>query len=74
MNPSSVIETMVATAMEAGRTVLSIYATDFTSTLKDDASPVTEADLRADRVIRAGLEQAFPGVFIWSEESTSQAG
>jgi 3'(2'),5'-bisphosphate nucleotidase len=32
---------------------------------------LTEADLRADRVIRAGLEQQFPEVFILSEESVA---
>ena len=38
---------------------------------KESASPLTEADLRADAVIRQGLETAFPGVFILSEESCS---
>ena len=38
---------------------------------KENASPLTEADLRADAVIRQGLETAFPGVFILSEESCS---
>ncbi len=71
--PSQRLPRLIELAQRAAREILSVYATDFTSTVKSDASPVTEADLRADRVIRAGLQQAFPGVFIWSEESTSQA-
>jgi len=72
--PSQRLPRLIELAQRAAREILSVYATDFTSTVKSDASPVTEAVLRADRVIRAGLQQAFPGVFIWSEESTSQAG
>lgn len=60
-------------AQRAGEEVMAVYATDFASWTKDDASPLTQADLRSDEVIRAGLERAFPGVFILSEESTSQA-
>src|SRR4051812_8501025 len=52
---------------------MAVYATDFESWSKDDASPLTQADLRSDAVIREGLERTFPGMFILSEESTSQA-
>ena len=61
-------------AEAAGREVMAVYAQDFASWQKDDASPLTEADLRADRVIREGLEMHFPGVFVLSEESVSQGG
>lgn len=36
--------------------------------IKDDGSPVTEADRAAERTIRASLEQAFPGFAILGEE------
>ncbi len=65
------LETLCAIAVLAGEQVMDVYAQAFTVWQKDDASPLTEADLRADRVIRAGLEQYFPGVFILSEESVS---
>ena len=58
-------------ALEAGREIMSVYAEDFSISHKEDASPLTEADLRADAVIRQGLEQHFPNVFILSEESVS---
>lgn len=38
---------------------------------KLDGSPVTEADLAADRIIQDGLEQSFGGVHIVSEENAS---
>ena len=47
---------------------MAVYATDFSHQQKDDASPVTEADLRADAVIRAALAQAFAGTPVVSEE------
>lgn len=48
---------------------MAVYRAAFSSVDKDDGSPLTEADLRADRVIRAGLQAHFAGVFILSEES-----
>lgn len=58
-------------AQAAGRAILDVYGSAFTSWQKDDDTPLTQADLRADAVIRQGLERAFPGVWIWSEESRS---
>ncbi|MDB5871010.1 MAG: cysQ [Ramlibacter sp.] len=65
------LETLCSIAEAAGREIMDVYAGDFTAWSKPDASPLTEADLRADAVIRKGLERAFPGVFILSEESAS---
>lgn len=65
------LQTLCRIAEDAGREVMAVYGSDFSATVKDDASPLTEADLRADAVIRRGLEVAFPGVFILSEESVS---
>jgi 3'(2'), 5'-bisphosphate nucleotidase len=59
-------------AEQAGDEIMAVYGTEFASWSKDDDSPLTHADLRSDRVIRAGLEAKFPGVFILSEESSSQ--
>ncbi len=65
------LDTLCRIAEAAGREIMAVYATGGETWLKDDASPLTEADLRADRAIRAGLEAHFPGVFILSEESVS---
>ena len=68
---SSQLRTLCAIAEAAGREVMAVYGGDFETWNKEDQSPLTQADLRADRVIRQGLEAAFPGVFILSEESSS---
>lgn len=65
------LDIMCDIAEVAGREIMAVYTGDFDEFTKDDASPLTEADLRADRVIRTGLEKHFPGVFILSEESVS---
>lgn len=68
---SQQLQTLCRIAGAAGREIMAVYATDFAAQAKADASPLTEADLRADAVIRSGLEAAFPGVFILSEESST---
>lgn len=65
------LESLCDIALASGQEVMAVYASDFTSWQKADASPLTEADLRADAVIRERLEVSFPGVFILSEESVS---
>lgn len=47
-------------ARQAGAAIMAVYATDFSHQAKGDASPVTEADLQADRLIRAGLAHPIP--------------
>lgn len=63
--------TLCQIAEAAGREIMDVYRHGGDTWKKDDASPLTEADLRADRVIREGLETHFPGIFILSEESVS---
>ncbi|HEY8049840.1 MAG TPA: 3'(2'),5'-bisphosphate nucleotidase CysQ [Ramlibacter sp.] len=60
-------------ALAAGREVMDVYGTDFAHVSKEDDSPLTQADLRSDKVICDELARAFPGVFILSEESSPQA-
>lgn len=59
-------------AERAAREVMAVYAAPVAVLAKPDDSPVTAADLRSDAAIREGLAAAFPGVYILSEESTSQ--
>ncbi|MBX3077003.1 3'(2'),5'-bisphosphate nucleotidase CysQ [Candidatus Obscuribacterales bacterium] len=60
---------VVAIALEAGDAVMEIYKTDFAVQHKEDASPLTEADLAANRIIKAGLAHLTPSIPILSEES-----
>ena len=56
-------------AREAGRTILEIYASSFTVAEKEDHSPLTEADLRSEKLILAGLKRLAPEIPVLSEET-----
>lgn len=54
----------------ASAVILEIYGKDdFNVETKDDQSPLTEADRRANEVIVAGLRAAYPEIPVLSEES-----
>lgn len=65
------LQTLCHIALAAGQEIMAVYAQGGAVWHKEDASPLTEADMRADTVIRLALNAAFPGVYIWSEESCS---
>jgi len=57
-------------AAEAGQAIMSVYATGACERwTKSDASPLTEADLRAHRVIDAALARLTPDLPVLSEEA-----
>lgn len=60
---------VIALAREAGRSVLEVYAAGFAVAEKADRSPLTEADLRSEKLILAGLERLAPEIPVLSEES-----
>lgn len=59
-------------AREAGRAILAVYGTDLPVQHKADASPVTEADTRAEACILPALARLTPGIPTVSEEAASQ--
>ncbi len=63
-------EYLCETAKEAGDKIMEIYEKDFTVTHKEDSSPLTEADLMAEKLIRERLLEKYPDIAILSEEST----
>jgi 3'(2'), 5'-bisphosphate nucleotidase len=56
---------------DAGQLIMDIYATDFDVSAKGDASPVTEADQRAETLILAGLKKLAPDVPVVAEEAVA---
>ncbi|KCZ50962.1 hypothetical protein HY29_06320 [Hyphomonas beringensis] len=58
-------------ALDAGRLIMDVYESDFSVDRKDDASPVTEADQRAETLILKGLAEAEPDLPVVAEESFS---
>ena len=66
---------LINIAKLAGSEIMDVYDKRSTSyepiMLKDDLSPLTTADLRADEIIRFQLSLHFPDIFILTEESIS---
>ncbi len=69
---SELHEAVVDLARRAGREILDVYGTDFATTRKADASPITEADLRAHRLIVRELAALEPALPVLSEESVDE--
>lgn len=75
MDHDRLTEVMRRLALEAGEVIMAIYAApDFDVRAKSDASPVTAADEAADALISAGLQAAFPGVPLVTEEQAGTHG
>jgi 3'(2'), 5'-bisphosphate nucleotidase len=65
------LQPVIDAVREAGRVIMEIYATDFAVRGKEDASPVTEADERAERVIVQRLQALTPEVPVVAEEAVA---
>ncbi|HXQ51938.1 MAG TPA: 3'(2'),5'-bisphosphate nucleotidase CysQ [Stellaceae bacterium] len=61
-------------AHAAGSAILEIYRSDFAVRIKDDRSPVTLADERAEAIIIAALSEGAPEIPIIAEEQTAAQG
>lgn len=70
-DPHRLLLDVVGLAREAGRAILGVYAQAFAVREKADTSPLTEADLAAERILAAGLRRLAPEVPILSEESAA---
>jgi 3'(2'), 5'-bisphosphate nucleotidase len=69
MDYPGIVTTIRRLALAAGAEILEVYGSpDFAVRSKSDASPITEADERADAVISRGLRAAFPGIPVVTEE------
>lgn len=66
---SELLDTVVDISRHAGREILEVYGTDFEASAKADHSPLTEADLRAHRLIVAELARLSPSLPVLSEEA-----
>lgn len=68
---AGLLEDVRALARRAGEIVMDVYATDFGVRGKQDASPVTLADERAEEAIVAALRELTPDVPIIAEEAVA---
>ncbi|MBD9373363.1 3'(2'),5'-bisphosphate nucleotidase CysQ [Rhizobium sp. ARZ01] len=69
--PTHLLDTLEKAAIDAGKAILAVYDAGPTVAYKDDQSPVTEADERAEAIILAQLAAAFPDIPVVAEESVA---
>lgn len=67
----SAIEALIPVVKAAGQEALKIYQGDFAVETKQDASPVTAADLLVDAMLMPEIKHHFPDFAIVSEEQAS---
>lgn len=65
-------EALIPVIREAGRAVMTVYDGDFAVQTKDDHSPVTDADGRAEAIILAALADLTPDIPVAAEESIAE--
>jgi 3'(2'), 5'-bisphosphate nucleotidase len=70
---AALIEPLTDIVIRAGAAILAVNRSAMKIDGKTDGSPVTEADLAADRIIAEGLAQLAPKIPSLSEERTEQA-
>ena len=70
MKPADLLQPVLDIAIDAGRRIMDVYGSaDFGVTHKDDASPLTQADLAAHTHIVAALDALSVGYPVLSEEA-----
>jgi 3'(2'), 5'-bisphosphate nucleotidase len=70
---AALIQPLTGLVVSAGAAILAVNRRAMKIDGKVDGSPVTEADLAADRIIADGLARLVPGVPVLSEERVHQA-
>ena len=66
---TSITDIMIKAALDAGKEILAIYQKTFEVDIKEDGSPITEADRKANKVICEILRKNCPSTPILSEEN-----
>ncbi|MEZ5700965.1 MAG: hypothetical protein R3E42_01775 [Burkholderiaceae bacterium] len=64
------LDQLIPVMRDAGEAVLQVYASDFQVVVKEDESPVTAADERAERLITQALERLAPAIPVVAEEAS----
>ena len=73
MSAPALAQRIGAIARAAGEAIMAVYRSDFAVETKADASPLTAADLAAQKVILAGLSALEPLLPVLSEEAKALA-
>ena len=69
LNLEYLCQNALSIARLAGKKILDIYHSDYTVEHKEDNTPLTTADLAADKIIRSALKELTPEIPVLTEES-----
>lgn len=67
--PSAELQAALDAAQAAATVIRALYQRNLAVEIKEDRSPVTEADVRAEQAIRELLSSRFPGYGFYGEET-----
>lgn len=68
------IDDLIEVTLKAGETAMAFYARDHDVTIKQDNSPVTEADLAVDDLLFPVLRERYPDIPVVTEERAATQG
>ncbi|MFN4310168.1 MAG: 3'(2'),5'-bisphosphate nucleotidase CysQ [Ferrovibrio sp.] len=71
-DPTQFAPAILDLAHKAGTAIMAVYATSFEQRSKQDHSPVTDADEKAEAIILAGLAALAPDIPIVAEEQAAR--
>lgn len=71
LDTNALLPAIEQAARDAGAAIMAIYATEFEARTKDDASPVTDADEAAEKVILEQLAALTPDIPVVAEEAAA---
>ncbi|MEM8798454.1 MAG: 3'(2'),5'-bisphosphate nucleotidase CysQ [Pseudomonadota bacterium] len=71
---NALLGALIRPVVEAGHVIMDVYEGDIAVVTKDDQSPVTEADGRAEAVLLAAIERLTPDITTVAEEAASAGG
>ena len=71
-SPDAIARAFAEIAREAGAAIMHVYAKGCDARIKDDRSPVTEADELAEAIILRRLADVMPGVPVVAEECAAK--
>lgn len=71
MNDEALIAALTPAMLQAGELIMDVHASQIASRLKDDGSPVSEADEAAEAILLPAIKEAAPDIAIISEENAA---
>jgi 3'(2'), 5'-bisphosphate nucleotidase len=70
-DPAALLDPVLEMTAEAGATIMDVVRAGFEVVEKEDSSPVTIADQRAEAILLAALKECAPGIPVVAEEQAA---